>query len=292
MSGTATTAGIIDATKACQNGISGNLLFTFRFRRVGPRVSRTGPRNARTALLCQHGRVDGGKVNERRHRSRPARRPARGRSDAGASGDASGGEQLTEYRRRRDFSRTAEPKGREPADDSAPRFVVQIHDASSLHFDFRLESDGVLKSWAVPRGPSTDPGDKRLAVPTEDHPLDYRDFEGVIAEGEYGAGTVIIWDEGHWAFEGRGSAAEGLAGGHLSFRLDGHKLRGGWALTRFRRNAWLLVKRDDRYANDHGTPDPTRARSARTDRTLRQTAAQAAHATDTDGGDETDADPS
>ncbi|WP_407703373.1 DNA polymerase ligase N-terminal domain-containing protein [Streptomyces triticirhizae] len=227
-------------------------------------------------------------MNDRRRRGRSGRRPTRGPSDAGASG----GEHLTEYRRRRDFSRTAEPKGREPADDSAPRFVVQIHDASSLHFDFRLESDGVLKSWAVPRGPSTDPGDKRLAVPTEDHPLDYRNFEGVIAEGEYGAGTVIIWDEGRWAFEGRGSAADALAGGHLSFRLDGHKLHGGWALTRFRQNAWLLVKRDDRHANDHGTPDPARARSARTDRTLRQTAADAAHASAVGDDDEADADPS
>lgn len=159
-----------------------------------------------------------------------------------------------------------------------------------MHFDFRLESDGVLKSWAIPRGPSTDPHDKRLAMPTEDHPLEYRNFEGVIAPGEYGAGTVIIWDEGRWHPEGRGdSVAEALAGGHLSFRLEGRKLRGGYALTRFRRGAWLLVKRDDRYASGQGTPDPTRARSARTDRTLRQTAADAADAADTtDTADMTD----
>ncbi|WP_394814542.1 DNA polymerase ligase N-terminal domain-containing protein [Streptomyces chisholmiae] len=197
------------------------------------------------------------------------RRPAHGRSGTRRN---AGDESLAEYRRRRDFSRTAEPGGTGSPPDSAPRFVVQIHDASSLHFDFRLEADGVLKSWAVPRGPSTDPRDKRLAVPTEDHPLAYRDFEGVIAPGEYGAGTVIIWDEGAWRPERDGSVTEALAHGHLTFRLDGRKLHGGYALTRFRRRAWLLVKRNDRHADGRGTPDPVRARSTRTGRTLRQTA--------------------
>ncbi|MGW7101855.1 DNA polymerase ligase N-terminal domain-containing protein [Streptomyces sp. NPDC054838] len=199
---------------------------------------------------------------------------------------------LAEYARRRDFSKTAEPSG--GGDAAAPRqphlrpcFVVQIHDATALHFDFRLEVDGVLKSWAVPKGPSGDPHDKRLAMPTEDHPLAYREFEGVIAEGEYGAGSVIIWDEGTYRNlsarkDGREIPfAQALAAGHASFWLDGHKLHGGYALTRFRtsgsggREAWLLVKRADGRASAKGPPDPRRARSTRSGRTLRQTAAAA-----------------
>jgi DNA ligase D-like protein (predicted 3'-phosphoesterase) len=192
---------------------------------------------------------------------------------------------LTRYRGRRDFSRTAEPKGGQPeASGDQPIFVVQIHDASSMHFDFRLEADGVLKSWAVPRGPSTDPHDKRLAMPTEDHPLEYRTFEGVIPEGEYGAGTVIVWDEGTYRNlstdrDGREvPLARALQDGHASFRLNGRKLHGGYSLTRIRtdragdREAWLLVKHADERAAADGTPDPQRARSARTGRTLRQTA--------------------
>ncbi|MCJ1678491.1 3'-phosphoesterase [Streptomyces sp. APSN-46.1] len=207
---------------------------------------------------------------------------------------------LAEYRRRRDFSKTKEPKGtgtskgtgtgtaREPED--RPSFVVQIHDATALHFDFRLEVDGVLKSWAVPKGPSSDPHDKRLAMPTEDHPLEYREFEGVIAEGEYGAGSVIIWVEGTYRnlSTGRGGTeipfAEALADGHASFWLDGRKLHGGYSLTRFRtadddddgagdgRESWLLVKHADDRASAKGTPDPWLARSTRSRRTLRQVA--------------------
>ncbi|RKN08588.1 DNA polymerase ligase N-terminal domain-containing protein [Streptomyces radicis] len=179
---------------------------------------------------------------------------------------------LAEYRSKRDFDATAEPGGGREPRGGEPRFVVQLHDASSMHFDFRLEADGVLKSWAVPKGPSTDPHDKRLAMPTEDHPLEYRDFEGVIGEGQYGAGTVIIWDEGTYRHDGDRSVAEDLGRGHLSFDLNGRKLHGGYALTRFRKGAWLLVKRDDARASGEGTPDPARARSARTGRTLRQVA--------------------
>ncbi|MFI8825099.1 DNA polymerase ligase N-terminal domain-containing protein [Streptomyces sp. NPDC053431] len=190
---------------------------------------------------------------------------------------------LSEYRRRRDFSRTAEPEGgRAPAAAGEPSFVVQIHDATAMHFDFRLEVDGVLKSWAVPKGPSADPHDKRLAMPTEDHPLEYRDFEGVIGSGEYGAGTVIVWDEGTYRNLSEDRAgrevpfADALDRGHASFWLDGRKLRGGYALTRIRngddgdREAWLLVKHADSRAHEDGGTDPRRARSARSGRTLGQ----------------------
>ncbi|MBT2387701.1 3'-phosphoesterase [Streptomyces sp. ISL-11] len=199
---------------------------------------------------------------------------------------ADGPDGLSDYHRKRDFSRTGEPRGGRGADADArrPRFVVQIHDASRMHFDFRLEVDGVLKSWAVPKGPSGDPRDKRLAMPTEDHPMEYRDFEGVIAKGEYGGGTVLIWDEGTYRNLTTDRAGEeipmarALERGHASFRMDGTKLHGGYSLTRMRDardEAWLLVKQKDERATDRGTPDPTRARSARTHRTLRQVAADA-----------------
>ncbi|MFC5907111.1 DNA polymerase ligase N-terminal domain-containing protein [Streptacidiphilus monticola] len=195
---------------------------------------------------------------------------------------------LAEYHRRRDFERTREPRGATPAASggATPVFVVQIHDASTMHFDFRLEADGVLKSWAVPKGPSTDPHDKRFATPTEDHPLEYRSFEGRIPEGEYGAGSVIVWDEGTYRNlttdrDGREVPfGRALEQGHVSFWLNGHKLHGGWALTRIRqegrREAWLLVKEADRHARGGGTPSPQRARSALSGRTLRQMAGGAA----------------
>ncbi|MFD0277243.1 DNA polymerase ligase N-terminal domain-containing protein [Kitasatospora sp. NPDC127111] len=195
---------------------------------------------------------------------------------------------LAEYHRRRDFSRTSEPEGgRTGPSGDRPSFVVQIHDATAMHFDFRLEADGVLKSWAVPKGPSRDPHDKRLAMPTEDHPLEYRDFEGVIGEGEYGAGTVIVWDEGTYRNLSTDRAGhelpftEALERGHASFHLYGRKLHGGYSLTRFRddrageREAWLLVKHADGSASADSTPDPARARSVRTGHTLKQTAEEA-----------------
>jgi bifunctional non-homologous end joining protein LigD len=197
---------------------------------------------------------------------------------------------LTRYRRRRDFRRTPEPRGsRGDGSGDRPVFVVQLHDASTLHFDFRLEADGVLKSWAVPKGPSTDPGDKRLATPTEDHPLAYRSFEGVIPEGQYGAGTVIVWDEGSFRNLTTDRAgheiplAEALAHGHASFRLNGRKLRGAWSLTRFRggsdgeRESWLLVRQGHQNRASASRPaNPRRARSVRTGHTLAQTQREAA----------------
>ncbi|WP_028922026.1 DNA polymerase ligase N-terminal domain-containing protein [Pseudonocardia acaciae] len=156
---------------------------------------------------------------------------------------------LSDYRSKRDTRRSGEPSGSSPAESDRPRFVVQRHDASSLHFDFRLEIDGVLVSWAVPKGPSADPSDKRLATRTEDHPLDYLDFEGRIPEGEYGAGTVIVWDTGPFDNLGKKDLSDGLADGHLKVRLHGRKMAGGYALTHTKlrgddRN-WLLVKVDD-----------------------------------------------
>ncbi|MFJ8752362.1 DNA polymerase ligase N-terminal domain-containing protein [Streptomyces sp. NPDC102441] len=190
---------------------------------------------------------------------------------------------LAEYRRKRDFGATEEPQatmGRRGADAESV-FVVQIHDASSLHFDFRLEVGGVLKSWAVPKGPSRDPHERRLAMPTEDHPMSYAEFEGVIAPGQYGAGAVIVWDEGTYSTE-ESSMTEALARGHASFRLHGHKLRGAYSLIRTRRragrDAWLLIrKREGRQsASFRGDAvDPVRARSVLTRRTLRQVAAEA-----------------
>jgi len=158
---------------------------------------------------------------------------------------------IAEYNARRDFKTTAEPKG-ERAAKSGNRFVVQKHDATRLHFDLRLEHDGVLKSWAVTRGPSLVPGDKRLAVQTEDHPLRYLDFEGVIPKGEYGGGTMILWDRGTWAPDG--DAAKGFKKGHLHFTLKGKRLKGAWHLVRMRakprekRSNWLLIKSDDEAA--------------------------------------------
>ena len=138
---------------------------------------------------------------------------------------------LKDYQGKRDFRRTPEPPGRETAPSPSPIFVIQKHAASHLHYDFRLEVDGVLKSWAIPKGPSTDPQDKRLAVPTEDHPLAYAGFEGVIPEGEYGGGTVLVWDTGVYRnlTEKKGEAipmGQAVAHGHVKVWLEGRKLKG------------------------------------------------------------------
>src|SRR5919107_3503830 len=149
---------------------------------------------------------------------------------------------LERYRAKRDFAKTPEPAGDARATDGR-RFVIQRHAARRLHYDFRLELDGVLKSWAVPKGPSLDPADKRLAVQTEDHPLDYGEFEGVIPEKQYGAGEVLLWDKGEWTPEDRDPRAA-LRKGTLHFRLAGEKLHGRWVLARTGDN-WLLIKRND-----------------------------------------------
>jgi bifunctional non-homologous end joining protein LigD len=154
---------------------------------------------------------------------------------------------LREYVRKRDFRITAEPRGEEKTDQAKRRFVIQKHDASRLHYDFRLELDGVLKSWAVPKGVPYVKGEKRLAMQVEDHPLDYADFEGIIPAGQYGGGTVMVWDTGSYENLG-GDAQTEIANGKLHFALEGSKLKGEWTLVRMKRgegNEWLLIKSSD-----------------------------------------------
>jgi DNA ligase D-like protein (predicted 3'-phosphoesterase) len=184
-------------------------------------------------------------------------------------------DELAAYREKRDFDRTREPSGGPRGDRDQPIFVVQQHDASTMHWDFRLEADGVLKSWSVPKGPSVDPRDKRLAVPTEDHPLDYADFEGLIPSGEYGAGPVVVWDAGPYEnlTTGRGGdevpVGAAVERGHVTFRLHGEKLQGAWSLTRMKgRGGWLLVKKADAGADARRRPTRTQPESVRTGRTV------------------------
>jgi DNA ligase D-like protein (predicted 3'-phosphoesterase) len=183
---------------------------------------------------------------------------------------------LATYRKRRDLGKSPEPKARRARSRKRPRFVIQEHAARSHHFDFRLEVDGVLKSWAVPKGPSTDPRDKRLAMPVEDHPLDYADFEGVIPEGQYGAGAVVVWDRGTWDnLTGRDGeripVPQALADGHLVFALHGEKLNGGYALQRVatgKDERWLLIKLKDAAADARRRPVSRQPRSVISGRTI------------------------
>jgi bifunctional non-homologous end joining protein LigD len=162
---------------------------------------------------------------------------------------------LSVYRKKRDFEKTAEPSGEgNVAPSRQRRFVIQKHDATRLHYDLRLEFDGVFKSWAVTRGPSLDPHDKRLAVEVEDHPLDYGDFEGTIPEDQYGGGTVQLWDRGYWESD---DPERGFKKGDLKFTLHGDKLHGSWVLVRMRhdrnggkRTNWLLIKHRDDFARE------------------------------------------
>lgn len=187
---------------------------------------------------------------------------------------------LSQYRAKRDFKRTKEPSGQARVRGADyPRFVIQKHDATRLHYDLRLEMDGVFKSWAVTKGPSLDPRDKRLAVEVEDHPLDYGDFEGTIPEGEYGGGTVMLWDRGFWLPEGDESPEEALRRGELKFVLAGDKLQGGWVLVRMKtdrdggkRNNWLLIKHKDEWAKSDGDAALRKDRSVASGRTMKQIA--------------------
>jgi len=157
---------------------------------------------------------------------------------------------LAEYKKKRRFHVTPEPGPKEKSSELGNIFVVQKHRATQLHYDFRLEADGVLKSWAVPKGPSMDPEVKRLAMQVEDHPVDYADFEGVIPEGEYGGGTVMVWDYGVYAPENVTKVSDGLKKGDLKFVLLGKKLKGSFVLVRTRDRQWLLIKHRDEYAMD------------------------------------------
>jgi bifunctional non-homologous end joining protein LigD len=187
---------------------------------------------------------------------------------------------LDAYRRKRDFSRTQEPA---PGEAKAPgaqlAFVVQKHAARREHYDFRLQWGGVLKSWAVTRPPSLNPADKRLAVRTEDHPLDYATFEGTIPKGEYGGGTVMLWDRGVW--EPLHDPDEGLAAGKLHFRLHGERMQGGWALVRMRPRPkergehWLLIKERDGWAKASSGRLTRERTSVKTGRTMRAIAKDA-----------------
>ncbi|MFO7581083.1 DNA polymerase ligase N-terminal domain-containing protein [Guyparkeria sp.] len=186
------------------------------------------------------------------------------------------GKRLKRYREKRDLGKTPEPRGGHRSGKGGRRFVIQKHDASRLHYDFRLEVDGVLVSWAVPKGPSTDPGERRLAVRTEDHPLDYATFEGVIPEGQYGAGAVIVWDTGTYrnlrANKGPNSLSmpRSIEDGLVEVWLEGEKLKGGYALKRLedREADWLLIKMDDEEADARRNPVSTEPESVLSGRSV------------------------
>lgn len=194
-------------------------------------------------------------------------------------------DRLQRYRDKR-TGNSGEPIGtkprKRPESENGPRFVIQKHAARRLHYDFRLEVDETLRSWAVPKGPSTDPGAKRLAVEVEDHPLEYADFEGTIAAGEYGAGTVIVWDAGTYRNldEDRDMAAA-IEAGHVKVWLEGEKLCGGWTLQRTRGGSkpqWLLIKRRDREADASRDPQRAEPKSVLSGRTLEEIAEQSEEA--------------
>ncbi|MBD3636461.1 MAG: DNA ligase [Crocinitomicaceae bacterium] len=181
---------------------------------------------------------------------------------------------LSKYKEKRNTDKSGEPEGKE-AKSGKNRFSIQKHNASNLHYDLRIECDGVLKSWAIPKGPSTDTSVKRLAIKTEDHPVDYLKFEGVIPEGEYGAGEVLLWDVG--TFENitkkDGSLKplkEAIKDGHFMVNLKGEKLKGGYALTRINeeKEEWLLVKMDDDKADARRKPTSTETESVKSGKTI------------------------
>lgn len=183
------------------------------------------------------------------------------------------------YQKKRDFKKTDEPEGRTAMDNSKNIFIIQKHDAQNLHYDFRLSIDGVLKSWAVPKGLSTKAKEKRLAIRTEDHPVDYADFEGVIPEGEYGAGTVMIWDKGEFESleeDNDKSIKKALDDGALKFDLKGKKIKGGYAMARTNQGdddgneQWVIFKLDDDKADARRNPLSSEPDSVKTGRSLEE----------------------
>jgi bifunctional non-homologous end joining protein LigD len=195
-------------------------------------------------------------------------------------------EQLTEYRRKRNFKKTAEPEGGGKSEKSTKRaapdakklgFVIQKHAARNLHYDLRLELDGVMKSWAVPKGPSADPSVKRLAMQVEDHPIEYNTFEGTIPQGEYGGGTVMLWDRGWYEAEkgeGEDAVREGLRKGDLKIVFHGKRMKGSWVLVRTRgwggKPSWLLIKHRDKYVEPGDALVEQHTTSIATRRTMEQ----------------------
>ncbi|MFP4461977.1 MAG: DNA polymerase ligase N-terminal domain-containing protein [Thermotogota bacterium] len=186
-------------------------------------------------------------------------------------------EKLKDYHQKRDFEQTSEPKeSSKKASGEKPIFVIQKHDASNLHYDFRLQVGDVLKSWAVPKGPSTDPSEKRLALETEDHPVDYADFEGTIPEGQYGAGVVIVWDKGTYENtseknDEKLSMEEAVEKGHITVTLHGKKLKGEFALIRTQGGEnpkWLLMKKKDAEADARRNPVSTEPKSVLSGKTI------------------------
>ena len=187
------------------------------------------------------------------------------------------------YQEKRDFSKTKEPKGNNAkGNPDNPSFVIQKHDATNLHYDFRLEIDNTLKSWSVPKGPSTDPSVKRMAIPTEDHPLEYGSFEGAIPKGQYGGGTVMIWDRGTFKNLKKDkddkpiSLSESYKMGTLEFWLKGEKLKGGYAMIKMKsgnmKGNWLLIKMNDDEADARRNPVSTQTKSVVTGRSLKEIA--------------------
>jgi bifunctional non-homologous end joining protein LigD len=212
-----------------------------------------------------------------RKRTKTARKPARKKAAARAT------RRLAEYRRKRDFTRTAEPRGGPRRKARRLAYVIQKHAASHLHFDLRLELDGVMKSWAVPKGPSLDPSVKRLAMQVEDHPIEYNAFEGTIPKGEYGGGTVMVWDRGTYTYGGEddGDPVEalrrGYAKGDFKVLLEGKRLKGSWVLVRTRRGdprraQWLLIKHRDVAADPGSDVVEEYQTSAVTGRTMEEIA--------------------
>ncbi len=180
---------------------------------------------------------------------------------------------LEEYRKKRNFSKTPEPQGR-PGVQSGQYFVVQKHQASHLHYDFRLQIGDVLKSWAIPKGPSVDPSHKRLAIQVEDHPIEYRDFEGTIPSGEYGAGIVMVWDFGVYKPLEEQDPQKSIQEGRIRFCLEGKKLKGGFILVKTKyqanRNSWLLIKENDTFARKGYNITKEQLKSAKTGLTLKE----------------------
>jgi len=188
-------------------------------------------------------------------------------------------DKLNEYKNKRDFKKTTEPQGKKKKGSDKPRFVIQKHDATQLHYDFRLEMDGVMKSWAVPKGLSTDPSEKRLAMQTEDHPLEYTDFEGTIPEDEYGGGTVIVWDGGTYKNIREEKDDDGMSmqesydDGKIEVWLNGKKLKGGYVMIHTKKreeNQWLIKKMKDDEADARRKPLKTEPRSILSDKTIEE----------------------